>query len=417
MDIARPSRARERRIRRIIYGAAGLVAISLITLGLSRLKPAAPSVERGTVWIDTVKRGPMLRQVRGPGTLVPEQIRWITNVTAGRVERILVEPGTPVETETVLLELSNPDVQLEALEAQRQLAVAEAEYLNRKATLETQMLANQATEATVEAEYLDAQRRAEASDELAEKGLIAEIEASRTRERAAELAKRREIEGRRVDVSTSTIAAQLAVQRAQIERLRAITEFREGHVQSMQVVAGAKGIVQEMPLEVGQWAAPGTTLAKVVEPGRLKAELRIPETQAKDVTVGQRASIDTRNGVVEGHVVRVDPAVQQGTVTVEVRLDGPLPRGARPDLSVDGTIEIERLTDVLFVGRPAYGQGESTVGIFRLAPDGDEASRVQVRLGRSSVNTIEVVGGLDEGDRVILSDMSSWDAVDRIRLD
>ncbi|HEY7530153.1 MAG TPA: HlyD family efflux transporter periplasmic adaptor subunit [Gemmatimonadota bacterium] len=374
-------------------------------------------MERSTVWIDTVKRGPMLRQVRGPGTLVPEQIRWITNVTAGRVERILVEPGTPVEPETVLLELSNPDVQLEALEAQRQLAVAEAEYLNRKATLETQMLANQSAAATVEAEYLDAQRRAEASAELAEKGLIADLEAKQMRERAAELEKRHVIEGKRVDVSTQTISAQLAVQRAQIERLRAIAEFREGHVQSMQVVAGAKGIVQELPLEVGQWAAPGTTLAKVVEPGRLKAELRIPETQAKDVTVGQRASIDTRNGIVEGHVVRVDPAVQQGTVTVEARLDGPLPRGARPDLSVDGTIEIERLTDVLFVGRPAYGQGESTVGIFRLGPDGDEASRVQVRLGRASVNTIEVVGGLDEGDRVILSDMSSWDAVDRIRLD
>jgi HlyD family secretion protein len=408
----RPSRKRQR----ILIGAGVAAGVVLITVALSRLSPAAPTVERSTVWIDTVKRGEMLRQVRGPGTLVPEQIRWITAVTAGRVEQLLVEPGTPVEPDTPLLVLTNPDVQLQFLEAQRQLAEVEAQYLNLKAQLETQILTQQASAATVEAEYQDAKRRAVASAELADKGLIASLDAKQAEERARELATRNEIEGKRLGVSMTTMKGQLAVQQQQVERLRAVVGFRNSQVQSMRVVAGAEGVVQELPLEIGQWAQSGATLAKVVQPGNLKAELRIPETQAKDVTLGQLASIDTRNGIVPGHVVRVDPAVQQGTVTVDVTLDGPLPKGARPDLSVDGTIEIERLKDVLFVGRPAYGQGESVVGLFKLEPDGQAANRIQVRLGKSSVNTIEVVGGLEEGDRVILSDMSAWDAVDRVRL-
>lgn len=414
VDIPRQRPSRKR--RRILIGGGVAAVVIFITLALSRLSPAAPTVERSTVWIDTVKRGEMLRQVRGPGTLVPEQIRWITAVTAGRVEQLLVEPGTPVRPDTPLLVLTNPDVQLQALEAQRQLAAAEAEYLNLKAGLETQILTQQSSAATVEAEYQDAKRRAAASTELAEKGLIASLDAQQSEERARELATRKEIEAKRLGVSSSTMKAQLAVQQTQVERLRAVAGFRDTQVESMRVLAGAEGIVQELPLEIGQWAQSGATLAKVVQPGKLKAELRIPETQAKDVTLGQRASIDTRNGIIPGHVIRLDPAVQQGTVTVDVALDAALPKGARPDLSVDGTIEIERLENVLYVGRPAYGQGESVVGVFKLDPDGGSATRVQVRLGKSSVNTIEVIGGLEEGDRVILSDMSAWDAVDRIRL-
>ncbi len=414
MDIPRKAPSRKR--KRILYGTVTTVALVVITLALSQLSPAAPAVERSTVWIDAVKRGQMLRQVRGPGTLVPEQIRWISAVTAGRVERLLVEPGQTVGADTVLMVLSNPDVQLQALEAQRQLAQSEADYIALRSQLQTQELTQQSSAATTRAEYQDAQRRAEASAELAGKGLIAELDARQTRERAEELATRDQIEQKRLDVTSRTLREQLAVQQQQIERLRAVAAFRQGQIESMDVRAGADGVVQELPLEIGQWAQPGATLAKVVQPGKLKAELRIPETQAKDVTLGQTAAIDTRNGVIPGRVIRLDPAVQGGTVTVDVALDGPLPKGARPDLSVDGTIEIERLDDVLYVGRPAYGQGESVVGLFKLEADGKEASRIPVRLGKSSVNTIEIQGGLAEGDRVILSDMSAWDNVDRIRL-
>lgn len=414
VDIPRQRPSRKR--RRILIGGGIAAAVVFVTLALSRLSPAAPTVERSTVWIDAVKRGEMLRQVRGPGTLVPEQFRWIAAVTAGRVEQILVEPGQEVTADTPLLILTNPDVQLQALEAQRQLADAEADYLDLKATLETQILTQQSSSATVEAEYNDAQRRADASAELASRGLIASLDAKQAEERAREMETRLDLEAKRLGVSTRTMREQLAVQAANVERLRAIARFRQEQVESMNVIAGVDGVVQDIPLEVGQWAQSGTLLTRVVVPGKLKAELRIPETQAKDVVLGQRASIDTRNGIVSGRVSRIDPAVQQGTVTVDVKLEGALPAGARPDLSVDGTIEIERLDDVLFVGRPAYGQGESVVGLFKLDPKGEAAQRVQVKLGKSSVNTIEVQGGLDEGDRVILSDMSAWDAVDRIRL-
>jgi HlyD family secretion protein len=408
--------------RRYVYIAAGLVGIAGTTLALSRLEPAAPSVERGTLWIDSVRKGTMLRQVRAPGTLVPEQIRLISAVTAGRVEQILVRPGTPVTAQTALLEMSNPDVQLQALEAQRQLTAAEGDLVNLRSSLETARLQQEGAVATLRTQHQEAQRTLKVVTALEGKKLASENEIKTVRERAAELEQRLEIEQQRLQVLTESQKGQLALQKAQVERNRAIAQFQEDRVQSMKVVAGSDGVLQELggaqtgQLELGTWVNPGFILAKVAQPGKLKAVLRVPETQAKDVVLGQPTSIDTRNGVVAGHVMRIDPAVQNGTVAVEVALEGQLPRGARPDLSVDGTIEIERLQNVLYVGRPAYGQAESVVGLFRLEPDGKTASRVNVKLGRSSVNTIEVVQGLQPGDRVIISDMTQWDNADKVRL-
>lgn len=402
--------------RRFLYLAAAIVAVVATTVGLSRLKPAAPSVELGTLWMDTVRKGPMVREVRGPGTLVPEQIRWISAVTPGRVDRVLVQPGVMVDENTLLLELSNPDVQIQSLQAQRELTAAEAELISLKTNLEAQRLTQVGVVATAKSAYREAQRKAKADSDLVAQNLISTAEAGRSGDQAEEMTARMEIEDRRLAILTDNMKEQLDVQQAQVERLRAIAAFQRRQVESMVVRAGASGVLQELPMQVGQWAISGATLAKVVRPEKLKAVLRIPETQAPDVTVGQAAAIDTRNGIVKGHVVRMDPASQNGTVTVDVTLDGTLPKGARPDLSVDGTIEIERLSDVLHVGRPAYGQANSTVGIFRMVPGSDEAERVQVGLGRSSVNTIEVLRGLNEGDVVILSDMSRWDAVDRVRV-
>ena len=405
-----------------MYIAAGLVGIAGTTLALSRLEPAAPTVERGTLWIDSVRKGTMLRQVRAPGTLVPEQIRLISAVTAGRVEQILVRPGTPVTAQTALLEMSNPDVQLQALEAQRQLTAAEGDLVNLRSSLETARLQQEGAVATLRTQHQEAQRTLKVVTALEGKKLASENEIKTVRERAAELEQRLEIEQQRLQVLTESQKGQLALQKAQVERNRAIAQFQEDRVQSMKVVAGSDGVLQELggaqtgQLELGTWVNPGFILAKVAQPGKLKAVLRVPETQAKDVVLGQPTSIDTRNGVVAGHVMRIDPAVQNGTVAVEVALEGQLPRGARPDLSVDGTIEIERLQNVLYVGRPAYGQAESVVGLFRLEPDGKTASRVNVKLGRSSVNTIEVVQGLQPGDRVIISDMTQWDNADKVRL-
>ncbi len=402
--------------RRFLYLAAAIVAVVATTVGLSRLKPAAPSVELGTLWMDTVRKGPMVREVRGPGTLVPEEIRWISAVTPGRVDRVLVQPGVIVNENTLLLELSNPDVQIQSLQAQRELTAAEAELISLKTNLEAQRLTQAGVVATAKSAYREAQRKAKADSDLVAQNLISTAEAGRSGDQAEEMTTRMEIEERRLAILTDNMKEQLDVQQAQVERLRAIAAFQRRQVESMVVRAGATGVLQELPMQVGQWAISGATLAKVVRPEKLKAVLRIPETQAPDVTVGQPAAIDTRNGIVKGHVVRMDPASQNGTVTVDVTLDGTLPKGARPDLSVDGTIEIERLSDVLHVGRPAYGQANSTVGIFRMVPSTDEAERVQVGLGRSSVNTIEVLRGLNEGDVVILSDMSRWDAVDRVRV-
>jgi HlyD family secretion protein len=416
MDIPRPEIARQKRIRRIAYGAAAGAAILLITLGLSRLKPAAPSVERATVWVDQVKRGPMLRQVRGLGTLVPEEIRWIPALTPGRVERIVTLPGTELQPDTVILELSNPELELEALDAESQLRGAEAQAIELKVRLKSQHLDQQAAAARVQAEYNQAKLRADADEELAGQGLLADINYKVSRGTAEELANRHRIEQERLGIAEEAIQAQIAVQEAQVEQRRAQARLKRSQVRALRLRAGISGTLQQVPVEVGQQVTPGTNLARVAQPERLKAVIRIAETQAKDVEIGQVASIDTRNGVVPGKVSRVDPASQNGTVTVDVALDGALPKGARPDLTVDGTIELERLEDVLFVGRPAQGQPESLVGLFRLGEGTSEAARVKVRLGRASVNTIEIVEGLKEGDQVILSDTSAWDAFDRIRL-
>lgn len=413
MDIPRERRPNR---QRFLYIGGGLVALVAVTVGLSRLRPAAPSVERGTIWSDTVRLGPMVREVRGPGSLIPEQIRWVSAVTPGRVERKLVMPGARVTAGTVLLELSNPDMQIQRLQAERQLTDAQSQLVSLKTQLETQRLNQAGVVASIRSQYREAIRKAASDSALAADDLISVQEYARSRDQAEELTERLQVEQQRLEIYTSNIAEQLSVQGEQVNRLRAVADFQRSMVDAMVVRAGADGVLQELPIEVGQWAISGATLAKVVQPERLKAVLRIPETQAKDVAIGQEAAIDTRNGIVRGRVVRIDPGAQNGTVTVDVTLVGELPRGARPDLSVDGTIELERLDSVLNVGRPAYGQANSTVGIFRMIPGTDEAERVRVELGRSSVNTIEIVRGLNPGDVVILSDMSRWDGVERVRV-
>jgi HlyD family secretion protein len=404
-------------MRRTAYGAAALVAVVLISLGLSRLKPAAPSVDRGTVVIDTVKRGGMLRQVRGLGTLVPEDFRWIPAATDGRVERIVVLPGSIVTADTVILELSNPELEMQALDAESQLRASEAGYAELKVRLESQHLDQEAAAASVQADYAQARIRADRDEELAKDGLVADLDRKISKVTADQLANRHRIEQKRLAIADDSIKAQLAGMRAQVEQKRVLARLRRSQVRAQAVRAGIGGMLQQVPVEVGQRVSPGTILAKVAEQNRLKAVIRVAETQAKDIQVGQPASIDTRNGIVEGRVSRVDPASQNGTVTVDVALTSELPKGARPDLSVDGTVELERLENILYVGRPAQGgQGPGPVGLFKLEEGGGTATRVTVRLGRASVSTVEVVGGLKEGDQVILSDTSAYDAVDRIRL-
>jgi HlyD family secretion protein len=417
MDIARPSRARQRRIRRALLAAAGLAAIGLISLGLSRLKPAAPRVERATVWIDIVKRGPMLRQVRGLGTLVPEDIRWIPATTQGRVERIFLRPGTAVQADSVILELSNPQLEQELRDAELKLQASGASLTNLHVQLQNDDLQQQASAASIEADYLKAKLLAEVNEELWKQQLVSEIILRQSKVDVDQLAIRNGIAKKQLASSAESIQARLAVQQSDVDQARAVMLLKRRQVNELRVRAGFAGVLQVVPVEVGQQVAPGTNLARVANPSRLKAELKIAETQTKDILIGQAASVDTRNGIVEGRVARIDPSVQNGTVTVDVTMDGPLPKGARPDLSVDGTIELERLADVLYVGRPAFGQDESTVGLFKILEDGRVAERAQVKLGRSSVNTIEIMSGLKVGDQVVLSDMSAWDAYDRIRLE
>lgn len=414
MDIKRdPPKKRAK----YIWIGVGVVAVVGATVALSKLEPAPMSVERAGIYTDTVRQGEMVREVRGPGTLVPEEIRWITAVTAGRVEKVHLLAGAEVEPETVLMELTNPDVQVETLQADRQLTDAEASLVQLRTNLENNRLSQAAAVANLRQEADDAMRRAVAGRELLAKNLIIPLDQQQAEERAAALAERLQIEEARLKLLSETIAGQIAVQEEQVGRLRSITAFQHGMERSMVVRAGAKGVLQELPLQVGQWANPGMTLARVVPtPQRLKAVLRIPETQARDVVIGQRASIDTRNGIAQGRVTRIDPASVAGTVTVDVAFEGELPGGARPDLSVDGTIEIERLPDVLHVNRPAYGQSNSTVGLFKLVEGGNEAIRVSVRLGQTSVNAVQILEGLVAGDVVILSEMSRYDAVDRVRL-
>jgi HlyD family secretion protein len=416
MDIARPSRAREKKIRRIIYGSAAGVGVLLITLGLSRLKPAAPTVETGTLVIDTVKRGELTRQVRGLGTLVPEEIRWIPAITEGRVERLVLQPGAEVKPDSVIIELSSPDVQLAVLEAESQLRQAEAQLAELRGRLESQYLDQKANAARVQAEYAQAKMRAEITTDLAKQGLESELNAKLQVVAAEELANRDSIERQRLEMVGDSIKAQTAVQEAAVEQRRALARLRRSQLEALKVKAGIKGVLQLIAVEVGQRVAPGTNLARVAQPEKLKAVVRVAETQVKDVAVGQPAIVDTRTGVIPGKVIRIDPASQNATVAVDIALEGALPKGARPDLTVDGTIELEHLPDVLKMGRPAQGQAESLISLFRLVPGTSEAVRVKVKLGRNSVTEVEVMEGLQAGDRVVLSDTSAWDAFDRIRL-
>jgi multidrug resistance efflux pump len=414
MDIKRePQKNR----KKWILGGVGVVALAGITIALMRLQPAAPSVERSTIYPDTVRRGEMVLEVRGPGTLVPEDIRWITAVTAGRVEKKNLQPGVSVDPETVLLELTNPDVEIQTLNADRQLTDAQSQVVQLKANLNSGRLTQASALADLKSQAQDAKRRAESGAELLKQGLIIPLDQKQAQDRADALESRVKFEEERLKIMTQTVDDQIKVQEAQVDRLRSISAFQHSLKASMVVRAGARGVLQEIPLEVGQYAQAGATLAKVVPtPQRLKAVLRIPETQAKDLSIGQKASIDTRNGIAAGHVIRIDPASINGTVTVDVALDGTLPGGARPDLSVDGVIEIARMKNVLFTGRPAYGQSDATIGIFKLIDGGRYAQRVSVRLGRTSVNSVEIKDGLAPGDVVILSDMSRWDNVDRVRI-
>jgi HlyD family secretion protein len=416
MDIARPSNARKKRIRQIIYGAVGLAAVALVTVGLSRLKPAAPTVERAVVFPDTVKRGPMVRQVRGLGTLTPEDIRWIPATTQGRVEQIILRPGTAVKAGDVVLVLSNPQLEQQLQDAQLKLEAAEAGLANTKVSLQNDLLTQRAASANIEADYNKAKMQAQMNEALAKDQLVSELVLKQSQVDADSLGVRNQISKDQLDSKTDSAKALMAVQQSLVDQARAFLRLTQQQRDELKVRAGIDGMLQLVPVEVGQQVAPGTNLARVANPSRLKAEIKIAETQAKDIQLGQKAEVDTRNGVVEGRVARIDPSVQNGTRTVDVTLTGALPKGAVPDLSVDGTIELERLADVLSMGRPAFGQDQSVVGLFKLTEDGVTAERVQVKLGKSSVNTIEILSGLKVGDQVILSDMSAYDAYDRIRL-
>jgi HlyD family secretion protein len=422
MDIARPFAAKARRRRQIIYAGMGVALIAGITMGVSKLKPAAPAVDRSGLWIDTVKRGSMVRQVHGLGTLTPEEIRWIPTITDGRVDKILVRPGTPVKADTVVVILNNPTVEQQAFDAEWKLRAEEAQYHNLEVTLQSQVLDQKANTTKAEQDAEDARMKAETDAELEKMGVLSDQARKLSTGSSRQLSIRADIEEQRYSNAQKQLEAQLAAEKAKVEQARAIYDLQLKQKNMLKVRAGMNGILQELTLngntlQEGQQVPAGTTIAKVANLGRLKAELKIPETQTKDVQLGQLAQVDTHNGLVEGKVTRIDPSVQNGTRTVDVALNGDPPPGAVPDLSVDGTIDLERITSVLFAGRPTYGQEKSTIGMFRLEGDGKTATRVQVTLGRSSVNTVEILGGLNDGDQVILSDMSRWDQYDRIRLD
>ena len=416
MDVIRKDAGRKRMIRRIVYISIVVITIPLITWVLSRLKPAAPSVEAATLWPDTVKRGQMKVDRRGLGTLAPEEILFIPAISDGRVEKRLVQQGDRVKPDTILFVLNNPELENSMVDAEFQLKTAEATYTDTQMTLEKQGLDQKAVAATVNADYKQAKLTADRDKELVKEGLIPDLTEKLSSVKADELAQRTKLEQERLSFSKQQVQAQLAAQRAKIDQLRAMFELKKRQVEALKIRAGIDGIITELLVQYGQRVPAGTPLAKATQPWRLKAELKIAETQAKDILVGQDAEIDTRNGIIPGKVSRIDPAVINGTRTVDVRLIGALPSGAVPDLSVDGTIEIENLKDVVYMGRPVFGQPNSTITIFKIDPDGKGASRVPVKLGRTSVNTIEILDGLKVGDRVILSDMSAMDGHDRIRL-
>jgi HlyD family secretion protein len=419
MDIARPEFKRQKRQRQIIWLILAVVCLGTVTVGVSKLKPAAPEVERSTVWTDTVKRGPMLRQVRGLGTLIPSQefTRQIPAETEATVVRILKLPGSPVRADTILATMSNPQVEQAALDARLQLKAAEAGYQSLRVKLQSDFMNQKAGAATVAVDYSQAKLQAETDKSLYDLGVISGLAYRNSKSKADELATRNNIEGERLNVNQKAIESQLAEQQAKVDQVRALAELKQKQLDALRVRPGIEGVLVDLPLQVGQHVLPGAMLAKVVQPDHLIAELKIAETQARDVQIGQPALVDTHNGTIAGTVMRVDPAVQNGTVTVDVNLTADLPKGARPDLSVDGTIDLDRLDDVLYVGRPAFGQENSTISLFKLDPDGKGAARVPVKVGRASVNSIQVLEGLHQGDTVILSDMSRNDNTDRIRLD
>ncbi|MBX9599539.1 MAG: efflux RND transporter periplasmic adaptor subunit [Bryobacteraceae bacterium] len=416
MDVKREGVGRKKAIRRAILTILLLAAAGGITFALSRLKPAAPTKERATVWIDGVKRGPMVRQVRGLGTLIPEEILFIPAQHEGRVDKVVLRPGVNVKEDTVLLILSNPDMELQLADLEWQIKAAEANLADLRVKLETQKLALRSSSARVQSEFTQAKLTRDRDEALAKLNLKSDLELKLSVAKADELAGRLDIEKESLRIFEDSIRAQLDKEKVNIEKLRAARDLKKKQVDQLTIRSGTAGVLQQMAVEVGQRVTPGTLLAKVAQPWKLKAELKIAETQAKDIVIGQAAEIDTRNGIIKGQVSRIDPAVVNGTVTVDVRLVGELPQGARPDLSVDGTVELERLAEVVYVGRPVFGQAHSTVSLFRLDEDGKGATRVPVKLGRSSVNTIEIVEGLKVGDQVILSDMSDMDAHPRIRL-
>lgn len=418
MDIARPELKLRRRRRNFAILFAAALVVAATGFGVSRLKPAAPEVERGTIWTDTVRRGALLRQVRGTGALIPSQesTRQIPAESEATVLRILVLPGSHVTADTVLLEMRNPQAEQEALDAQLQLKAAEAQAQSLRVRLNSDFMGQKAAAATVAADFHQARLQAETDKALYDLGVISGLTYKASKGKADELSTRHELENQRLTINRKAILSQLSEQQAKIEQMRALAELKRRQLDALRVRAGIDGVLVDLPLQVGQRVSPGTMLAKVVQPDHLIAELKVPETQARDVQIGESANIDTHNGTVEGMVMRVDPAVQNGTVTVDVRLTGNLPKGARPDLSVEGTIDLERMNNVLYVGRPAFGQENSTISIFRFEADGRNAVRVPVKVGHASVNSIQVLEGLREGDIVILSDMSRWDNFDRIQL-
>ena len=413
MDVRRQPKGNR---KRNIYIGIGVVAVLVSAFLYSLLEPAAPTVDRNIIVQGTVERGEMVREVRGQGTLVPEHVQFVAAVTAGRVESVHFEPGQTVSASDVLVVLSNPDVELQVLEAEQQWTAARATLVTLRQTLGTGVLSQEAAVADARAASLEARREADAFDEMVDNEWVSENEHRNAQDRADALEERLRTEQARLDLLNSTIDERLAVQRDQVARLANIHRYYEERAASMRVVAGADGVLQDFDLDIGQWVQSGTTLARVAQADRLKAELRIPQTQARDVQVGQAAFIDTRRDTIPGRVRRVDPNVQGGSVLVEVSREGAMPAGARPDLNVEGLIELERLSDVLYAGRPTYGQSQSTVGLFRLIDNGSAAERVPVQLGRSSVNQIEILSGLQEGDVIILSDMSRYDDVDRVRI-
>ena len=416
MDIQRPSNARAKRIRRIIYAAIALVSITGVTYGVTRLRPAAPAVDKAAIWTDEVKRGPMIRDVRGVGTLVPVDIRWIPAQTDSRVDLIVLHPGAIVKPDSIILELSDPILQRETLDAEYKLKAAQADLESLKVQINSELLNQKSFTAAVRSDYEQAKLQHEVDEKLRAEGIGAEVTAKLSKVKAEQLAIRLKLEEDRTKNAEDSAAARLQAQQSHVDQQRALYDLKRSELDSLHVRAGIEGVLQLVPVDVGQHVTPSTNLARVADPKHLKAEIKVPETQAKDITIGQPATVDTRNGILKGQVSRIDPSVQNGTVTVDVLFTEPLPNGARPDLSVDGTIELENLKDVLYVGRPVHGQSDSTIGLFKIVEDGSEGLRVSVKLGKSSVNAVEILQGLKVGDKVILSDMSAWDAFDRVRL-